>query len=363
MELFIADFNNDFKDGQRGLTGDFKDVCDWYGIDCNAERRVTGITYTRGISPCPRGVSVSLDMLPKDLLFLVLWCENQNFTGTLNASLLPQHLTNFNLTETKFAGTVDFTAFPGTNRGICIDRGLFEGTVDLTHLPKPLRRLKLKQNRFFGSLNLESLPANIHVLDLSRNNFEGRVSLYHLPPALIAIHLGGNYLRGYLDPQRMPASIVDYFLSIDFFDDTVDLKSLVKIRGVHIDDRRRLSPKRSDFNSSHISTGRPSTGSVAPQHAPHPVEPKKGVGRMMGSPDFNDSHTPIGRPYTGCKPAEYVIHRQKQMGAEKGVRDREQAQGGEVARNQALPERSPMPWGLRMLFAAIFILTILPLIL
>ena len=304
-------------------------------------------------------------MLPKDLLFLVLWCENQNFTGTLNASLLPQHLTNFNLTETKFAGTVDFTAFPGTLRDICIDRGLFEGTVDLTHLPNPLRRLKLQQNRFYGSLNLESLPllANIHVLDLSRNNFEGRVSLYHLPPALIEVHLGGNYLRGYLDPQRMPASIVDYFLSIDFFDDTVDLKSLVKIRGVHIDDRCRLSPKRSDFNSSHISTGWPSTGSVAPQHVPHLVEPKKGVGRMVGSPDFNDSHTPIGRPYTSYKPAEYAVRRPKQMDAEKGVGDREQAQGGEGKRNQAPPERSPMPWGLRLLFAVIFILTILPLLL
>ena len=178
MEIFMEGFGDDIKNRYKDIHGMYRDVCEWLGIQCNDDQRITQIGI---ISKCVSG-SLELCYLPPkvNLLGICSWGESK-LTGSVGLTQLPEEMTELFLEENQLTGE-----------------------IDLTHLPKGMRKLSLEKNQLTGEINLAHLPDGMNALDLSSNQLFGEIDLTHLPVGMDELFLNNNLLTGSLVIKKLP---------------------------------------------------------------------------------------------------------------------------------------------------------------
>ena len=89
MEVMIRDVNNknDFLDED----GEYKDVCKWFGVECDSENNVVKIIWDKfGEYGCGiinlKGGSIDLEYIPPNVTDFIV--SHQSLNGTINVSFL-----------------------------------------------------------------------------------------------------------------------------------------------------------------------------------------------------------------------------------------------------------------------------------
>ncbi|KNH04558.1 hypothetical protein XU18_4242 [Perkinsela sp. CCAP 1560/4] len=130
MELFIFGLNEPEKICRN--RDDPADVCEWKGVECNADGEVEGFQW---------------------------FFKYDDGRGTLGFELLPWNM-----------------------KTVKMYINALSGTIQLVDLPIKIEKLTLSYNNLTGSLDLDRLPATIRGLELSINKFTGEISLEPPPP-------------------------------------------------------------------------------------------------------------------------------------------------------------------------------------
>ena len=185
IEMLVQGFTGIAKGRYQDKFGVFIDVCEWCGVDCDAENRVTAvydIEFTAG--------EISLSHIPPKVESFEMY--SKNLTGTLEAGDLPQCLETFDISGNAFDGTVDFQNLPRALAHFDINTNAFTGSADLTTLPHSLRVLWMHANRFSGELCLSSPPQRLNHINLSANAFSGDFCLPNPPKTLVSFGASKN---------------------------------------------------------------------------------------------------------------------------------------------------------------------------
>ena len=202
MELLIADADPEFQATFQGTDGAYLDICEWKGVQCNSDTRVTSVRFAHGTIPVG---SLDLRYIPLESTeFRVIDVDAE---GSIVASDLPQSLTNFEVSFTEFIGDVDMRLLPRSLTEVHIAHNHNEGSLDLAELPPGLRSLNAYWNSFRGTITLKSLPASLQELDLSSNELSGTLCLDALPSSLTLLVLEDNCFEGSVCLEALPATL------------------------------------------------------------------------------------------------------------------------------------------------------------
>ena len=185
MERIATDLSAETQEQFQDSSGDFIDVCEWEGIECDADARVVAIEWEEidwvhgeicidALPPLLRELNVS-----KNLFSIDDW-----LVGTLSTETLPHDLELCNLSNNKFHGEVNFSSFPEKLREVDLSMNQFVGEADLTRLPPHLKALNIGYNVFRRTIQLNALPRNLRDFDIESNKFEGSVEFKGLPGIL-----------------------------------------------------------------------------------------------------------------------------------------------------------------------------------
>ena len=184
MELLIGDLKETLRYKILTDDGDFKDVCDWEGVQCNSAGNVTQVEMISHASP-----------------------ENGE---TLNLVYMPPLITNFAFAMVGASGSIDTQALPAGLKILYVTQTeRMSGPIETKHLPRGLTELDLELNAFDGGFDLTVLPPALEWLNVHSNNFSGSVNLSRLPAMLKTLYLGANQLSGELDFSSLTDSIED----------------------------------------------------------------------------------------------------------------------------------------------------------
>jgi len=187
-------------------------ACEWQGVSCNSDLRVTKINWNSwGLGHSlgevhwenPQGNELtynSKNTVPAGPLrwdclpYTILFCEvsGQKFTGTLPLDLLPRELTSLRASNNDFTGELNLTHLPSSLEELQLDSNAFEGCVNLAHFPSKLRIVNLSSNTFSGPIDLSCLPESLENLDLADNKFDGLVEFDEISSKLEFLNLNGN---------------------------------------------------------------------------------------------------------------------------------------------------------------------------
>ena len=205
MELLIGDLKETLRYKILTDDGDFKDVCDWEGVQCNSAGNVTQVEMVSHASPengetlnlvympplvttfsfAMVGASGSIDTqaLPVGLQILRV-TQTEQMSGPIKTAYLPRGITELDLFLNAFDGELDLTALPPALVSLNVHSNKFTGSVNLTKLPSGLEDLYLGNNQFVGELDFGSLPGRIEEIDVSENRFSGSFVLTKAPQML-----------------------------------------------------------------------------------------------------------------------------------------------------------------------------------
>ena len=226
MEMVFSGIKNQeiFQDEH----GNFLEVCEWPGVDCNADGEVEQINFdSTGGGPLPEGTA-HLEFIPNTANTIRL--DRTALHGTVDFGILPPKLENFFIFGNKFRGefrsfdgfsclgtlvisgnnfhgSVDASALPRTLMGLSIDSNDLHGSLELEKLPRELEWLRASRNKLEGTLDFSSLPERLKNLFLGENKFHGSVDLTHLPGSLEKISIYKNLFTGEIDTIRLPKSL------------------------------------------------------------------------------------------------------------------------------------------------------------
>ena len=184
MELLIGDLKETLQYKILTDDGDFKDVCDWEGVQCNSAGNVTKVEMASYASP--------------------------ECGETLNLAFMPPHVTFFSFSMNSVRGTLDTQSLPAGLRILRVTQTLLmSGSIETKHLPRGLTELDLELNAFDGELDLNALPPALVLLNVLFNKFTGSVNMKKLPATLSSLFIGGNQFFGGLDFSSLAESIED----------------------------------------------------------------------------------------------------------------------------------------------------------
>jgi len=173
-------------------------VCQWKGVHCDLEKRVTGIHMP---SQSFSG-ALNWEMLPRSLKFLNV--RLNRLTGGLPLLTLPPLLIQLDTDSNCLRGKVELQDLPVNSRKVILDDNQFVGDINLSCLPKELERLSIAENTFSGGISLTDLPLNMVYLKLSDNELNGPLNLTHLPQLLERLFLDHNCFSGLVSFDMLP---------------------------------------------------------------------------------------------------------------------------------------------------------------
>ena len=187
MELFIVDTDWNTQLRFQDESGDPLDICDWDGVKCNADGRVTQVSFWRVLC------------------------------GTVHFAHIPPLCKTFYATENRMQGTLQVEGFPNTLKCFNVSRCRLSGRIDLAALPASLTLFSVATNGFSGSCELRYLPPNMLLLDLERNQFSGIVDLVSLPPTLQVLSLQHNAFTGGIRLDALPQNLRKLYIQFNAF--------------------------------------------------------------------------------------------------------------------------------------------------
>ena len=206
MELLVSDltvpkkrlkaFQTYFKD----IQGDYRDVCTWKGVKCDADERVNAIRFEWKLLGTLNFQNVP--PMVESLIFV-----NSDFDGSVDTSELPSGLKKLMLSVTTLSGTFAMESLPNSLTEMNIPQNKFSGSCNLTSLPSGMQSLRARANCFTGSFTLQHLPASLEFLDLSENQLTGSLCIDGLPPNMQALNVSLNQLSGELRVIAVPESL------------------------------------------------------------------------------------------------------------------------------------------------------------
>ena len=226
MEMLVASLEemNDDSFDQDPLTfttadGDYLDVCNWPGVECDHAGIVTKINWWADNWACG---SVTLDYLPEQLQYFNVSrgiFDESKVSGTVQTSMLPRSLECFLVNSQELFGTLDFGGLPlpmATFEGYY---NKFEGKIELERLPPKIDGIDLSGNKLCGTLCLTKLPASLRRLILDSNSFTGEIQLDSLPIGIEELDLSCNSLTGCPSVKNLPNSLTEFDLGNNDFDE------------------------------------------------------------------------------------------------------------------------------------------------
>ena len=201
MELLIEDLTQLSKEMFQEKGGLYRDVCEWPGVDCDKNERVTRVQFSRVMEGTLNLLHVPEHV--KEFVFIDMYVFRK-IHGTLEASGLREGLLNLYVTGHSFTGTIDFPKLPASLQELVIHDNRFSGSCDLTSLPRKMSELDLGDNCFTGSVELDKLPGSLEALRLQGNGFSGTLCFDNLPSRLWSINLFENKFSGKFQLTRIP---------------------------------------------------------------------------------------------------------------------------------------------------------------
>ena len=192
MEILLSDLLHDATLRFRSSdSSDFKPVCEWDGVTCDAHGEVTYVDwYGTGID----GGSMCLDYLPESITQINI--TRCNLEGTITAAKLPHSIKSFFVRRNRLRGTIAFAELPMNMQRLHLSNNEFSGTIDFEHLPGALEYLSINHNAFSGSAALTRLPQGIRLIDCSFNKLSGQLNLVSLPVSMGSLSLNSNEFAG-----------------------------------------------------------------------------------------------------------------------------------------------------------------------
>ena len=164
----------------------YKDVCEWYRIECTDERVTKVAICYQGFSTKPFPFHFTPPLVTTAIF------SDCGLHGTLDGSHLPLDLEQLGVQGNSLSGAIDFKSFPRKMKAINLSFNEFSGECAFSDLPDTLENFAAPCNKFCGELSLNSLPAAMMQLDLSLNDFSGPVRIESLPEAMRFIDLSTN---------------------------------------------------------------------------------------------------------------------------------------------------------------------------
>ena len=76
-----------------------------------------------------------------------------------------------NLRQNQFTGTIDLTQLPQSMKELDVGYNQISGSLHLNQLPEAMYEIKLRKNSFTGSLVAANLPPRLKLLDVRHNLF------------------------------------------------------------------------------------------------------------------------------------------------------------------------------------------------
>ena len=187
MEIFVSLMSQSAQEKFQDANGNFLDVCEWYGVECDAEGNVKEF---RIIIWEEDENGPNLDYIPPHVRFFSL---NGSKVCNLNPVMLPLTLVEFKIGGTTFRNGIDLKDFARSNlEELKMEKCGLQGTCDTSQLPESLMMLNLTANKLHGSLVLDCLPRRMTVFLASANNFGGKLLIDNLPPDMSKIHVMQN---------------------------------------------------------------------------------------------------------------------------------------------------------------------------
>ena len=166
METFIDGFDEENRNRCQDKDGLFLDVCEWFCIDCNADKRVTKIYVHYHLL----NGTLQLPFVPPKVIAVELaW---KKLTGSADLTRLPQVMRTLHLHNNELSGSIDLSQLPDSMRHLHLSGNSFSGSIDLTHLPEGMMELSLDRNQFSGSFIAKNLPpSRFCVISARKNQF------------------------------------------------------------------------------------------------------------------------------------------------------------------------------------------------
>ena len=153
-------------------TSTYEDVCDWFEVSCDPERRVEIISWAKR-TPL-----------------------HDFFGGTIHLQWIPQFVTDFDIRWQKLSGSIDTAALPHALVEMHLGGNIFHGTLDLRSLPPNLDTFSIPKNQIEGPIDLSALPEGLLSLNLSRNKiFQEELDVSGIPEATKRVLLTGNNIE------------------------------------------------------------------------------------------------------------------------------------------------------------------------
>ena len=229
MELFLFGLNEPEEICRS--RDDPADVCEWEGVNCNADGEVEEFQWVS---------------------------KKQDGTGTLSFEFLPCSIKSLQMWRNALSGTIQFADLPGKIEVVYLSVNQLTGSLDLDRLPAAVRELDLSYNKFTGEVSLENLPKCLEFLSLAENQLSDTICLTSLPPDVECVNLGKNNFEGSLDFTRLPESMRAMYLYKNRFSGTIDLGNLPQSMRVLDVEKNAIS------GPWHVSGG-----GVSPEHIHH----------------------------------------------------------------------------------------------
>eukprot|EP00834_Sanchytrium_tribonematis_P007099 NODE_594_length_5604_cov_0.154950.p1 type:complete len:453 gc:universal NODE_594_length_5604_cov_0.154950:2702-4060(+) len=153
-----------------------------------------------------------------------------NLNGTLNATSLPNYLTNLQISNSKLSSKVP-DILPDSLITLNLLGNRLYGSIPST-LPSNLINLYLQSNQLNGSIS--NLPNSLSLFYAHTNQFSG--SINNLPDSSTRVNLDNNQFSGNID--KMPSRIIWYSVSNNLLSGELMQNWPISLQSFYVDDNQ-----------------------------------------------------------------------------------------------------------------------------
>ena len=223
MECLIAHFNEDTLQHFRDENKNFRDVSDWYGVECNSEGDVFKIHWDN-FGQKKMGGSIDLQWLPPTVqeISIQSFSFGQPLLLAFGLHVLPRSLRNLHVhsrqtpTSHRMVISGSFSDLPESIEKVHMVSCIFSMPLCLIGIPKSVQQINIVLHEF-GHLDLRCDSLGLTKILITQGAKQGTVSFIDSPPALVTLKLRENKLIGSLSFLGLSPCLDTLSLEDNFF--------------------------------------------------------------------------------------------------------------------------------------------------